>query len=312
MSAASYREIPPPPDLRDWVQCLWTMESSVHGPRSHRVLPDGCIDILFVVAGGRAAESYVVGMMTRPLLVQQAEPSHTTAVRFRPGGAAAFLREPLHRLTDARVELREVWARPGPLDERVAAAAGARQRLELLVAELRRRRLDGAAARRGHAGCALAIRQLARQPETGIEELCARLGVSRQALAKAFRDHVGIPPKTLARVLRLQRALRLLARPEGGAGGLGASGGLGGRGGFGGGGGRGGLGSRGGFGASGGNVFRPWSLGDLAAAAGFYDQSHMIAEWRDLVGLTPGGFLAEAAAPGGRFPFFQDSASGPE
>jgi AraC-like DNA-binding protein len=284
MSATSYREIPPPPDLRDWVQCLWTMESSVHGPRSHRVLPDGCIDILFEVAGGRAAESYVVGMMTRPLLVQRAEPSHTTAVRFRPGGAAAFLREPLHRLTDVRVELREVWARPGPLDERFAAAAGAPQRLELLVAELRRRRLDGAAARRGHPGCALAILQLARQPETGVEELCARLGVSRQALAKAFRDHVGIPPKTLGRVLRLQRALRLLALPEGGAGGSGSNGGRG----------------------------RPLSFADLAAAAGFYDQSHMIAEWRDLVGLTPGGFLAEAAAPDGRFPFFQDSASAPE
>jgi AraC-like DNA-binding protein len=288
MSATSYREVPPPVDLRDWVQCLWTMESTVPGPCSHRVLPDGCIDILFVVAAGRAAESYVVGMMTRPLLVQRAAPSHTTAVRFRPGGAAAFIREPLHRLTDVRVELREVWARPGPLDDRLAAAAGARQRLELLVAELRRRRLEGAAARHGHAGCALAIRQLVRQPETGVEELCAQLGVSRQALAKAFRDHVGIPPKTLARVLRLQRALRLLARPEGPAGGSGDSGR---------------AGSAGG---------RQWNFGDLATAAGFYDQSHMIAEWRELVGLTPGGFLAERAGQAARFPFFQDSASGPE
>lgn len=244
------------------------MESLVAGPSTHRVLPDGCIDILFVVAGGRTGEGYVVGMMTRPLLVARAGASSTVAVRFKPGGAAAFFREPLHRLTDARVELPELWPRSGPLHERVAAAAGEAERIEVLVAELRRR-LEGA-RRRGHAGCKLAIRQLALRPETGVQELCAQLGVSRQGLAKSFREHVGIPPKTLARVLRLQRALSLLAGPDPG---------------------------------------RPWRWSDLALAAGFYDQSHMVAEWQDLVGLTPSGFLAESR---GRFPFFQDSDSTPE
>jgi hypothetical protein len=41
----------------------------------------------------------------------------------------------------------------------------------------------------------------------------------------------------------------------------------------------------------------------------------MVAEWRELVGLTPSGFLAERAelAPGeGRVPFFQDGASRPQ
>jgi AraC-like DNA-binding protein len=44
----------------------------------------------------------------------------------------------------------------------------------------------------------------------------------------------------------------------------------------------------------------------LAVSAGFYDQAHMIAEWRALVGLTPSDFLAES---GGRVPFLQDSES---
>ncbi|NJP89306.1 AraC family transcriptional regulator [Nonomuraea sp. FMUSA5-5] len=34
----------------------------------------------------------------------------------------------------------------------------------------------------------------------------------------------------------------------------------------------------------------PW--GQLAAAAGYYDQSHMTAEFRDLMGVTPGAFFA--------------------
>ncbi|HVT15971.1 MAG TPA: helix-turn-helix transcriptional regulator [Thermoanaerobaculia bacterium] len=278
-----YREYAPPADLRDWVQCIWTMDSMAPGPRSHRVLPDGCIDILFEVAAGSAVESFVVGMMTRPLVVERLEPSRITAVRFKPGGAAAFWRGPLHRLTDARVELREVWPCSAELADRLAQVtemtetAAEAGRIELLVGELRRRLDSNGGARRWHAGCRQALHQLARRPETGVRELCAQLGVSRQALARSFREHVGVPPKTLARVLRLQQALRLIERSHGA------------------------VGARGGG--------RRWSFGDLAADAGFYDQPHMIAEWRQLVGLTPTGFLAERTAATGGVPFFQDSAS---
>jgi len=262
-----YQEYPPPIDLRSWVQCFWTYEASAIGPRSHRVLPDGCIDILFEVTARRAYDGYVVGMMTGPLLVARSEPSHTSAVRFKPGGAAAFFREPLYRLTNARIDLCELWPRPAALLEQLAAAETAGERMDILVGELRRRL---AVPPRGHAGCRHAVWRLACEPETGVRELCAELGVSRQALARSFREHVGIPPKTLARVLRLQRALGLLARP-------------------------------------GGDRPLPWV--DLALAAGFYDQSHMIGEWKDLVGLTPIAFLAES---GGKVPFFQDSDSRPE
>jgi len=263
-----YQEVPPPAHLRPWVQCLWTLELPTAVP-GHRVLPDGCIDILFEstrTGGTGTGELYVVGMMTRPLLVTRAAATAFTAVRFKPGAAAAFLREPLHRLTDERVDLRDLWGEAGALREQLAAAPHAAQRVGLLVKELERR-LD-AASRRGHAACSDAVRRLAREPETGVQDLCAHLGVSRQGLARSFREHVGVSPKTLGRVLRLQHALRLL---ESGAGG--------------------GL--------------PRWV--DVAMAAGYYDQSHLIAEWKELVGLTPSAYLIES---GREFPFFQDSPSG--
>lgn len=40
---------------------------------------------------------------------------------------------------------------------------------------------------------------------------------------------------------------------------------------------------------------RDWAR--IASDAGFYDQSHLIAEFRALVGLTPGAFLARASEP---------------
>ena len=40
--------------------------------------------------------------------------------------------------------------------------------------------------------------------------LTAELGVSRQYLATRFRDEVGLPPKTVARIVGFQRAIGLL------------------------------------------------------------------------------------------------------
>lgn len=38
----------------------------------------------------------------------------------------------------------------------------------------------------------------------------------------------------------------------------------------------------------------------IAADAGYYDQAHLIADFRELVGLTPGAFVRRAANPGVR------------
>ena len=34
---------------------------------------------------------------------------------------------------------------------------------------------------------------------------------------------------------------------------------------------------------------------NIAVCAGYYDQAHLIADFRDLVGLTPGAFLSQRA-----------------
>ena len=53
-----------------------------------------------------------------------------------------------------------------------------------------------------------------REPPS-IETLCREIGCSRQHLARAFRFHVGVSPKQLARVARLQRAVACLQRGAG-------------------------------------------------------------------------------------------------
>ncbi|HVE78684.1 MAG TPA: DUF6597 domain-containing transcriptional factor, partial [Gemmatimonadaceae bacterium] len=65
-----YEEHPPPPPLAPFVECLWTRTTAPGASvRPHRVLPDGCLDILLTVGAGGATAT-AVGAMTRPLAVR--------------------------------------------------------------------------------------------------------------------------------------------------------------------------------------------------------------------------------------------------
>ena len=72
MPTFDYPEFPPSPALAGHVRCYWRGVSRLapgERPTAHRVMPDGCTDIvLHLTDAGRALRSVdVVGTMTRPL-----------------------------------------------------------------------------------------------------------------------------------------------------------------------------------------------------------------------------------------------------
>jgi AraC-like DNA-binding protein len=56
------------------------------------------------------------------------------------------------------------------------------------------------------------------RPRARIAELCGELAISERQLRRRFRNAVGYSPRTLARILRLQRFLSLAGNGDGLAG----------------------------------------------------------------------------------------------
>ena len=224
-----YREYPPHPALAAHVECMWT--ACVAGaPRgqthTHRVLPDNCVDILWQDGG---APGFAVGMMTTAIQVASSGPVRTVAVRFKPGAAGIFLATPLHALTGQRADIDQLWGRADAdrlADGLWTGELSDRQRIELIERQLLRRLAASQASRAsgtgGGAGAdALVRRALSALDASGgglrIDDLAARLGVSRQHMAAQFRDKVGLPPKLYARIRRFRRAadaLKTAAAPD--------------------------------------------------------------------------------------------------
>ena len=201
--APPYIEWPARYSPADSVRCAWVSRPGVW--TSNRVLPDACIDIIW--DGERL---FVAGPDTGPVPVAATEETAFAGVRFRPGRAPAFLGPPASELLDQRVDLADLWGEGvvAPLVERLAGTDEPEAAADLL---------DRAVA--GRAGGARGpdpvvdalVDLLGRQPESmgAVHRASAALSVGERRLYRRCCGAVGYGPKTLERVLRFQRAVRL-------------------------------------------------------------------------------------------------------
>ncbi|MFG3154775.1 helix-turn-helix domain-containing protein [Streptomyces sp. NPDC048219] len=174
---------------------VWTSTPTGTGPA--RVLPDGCMDLLW--HDGRLL---VAGPDTRAY-VTDGVPGRWAGVRFRPGTASALLGVPVRELRDRRVDLADLWpaAEARRLTARVNAAPDPARGLEEAA-------LSRAA---GTEPPDPLLRRIVAALDAGrpVAATADELGVGARRLHRRSLAAFGYGPKTLARVLRLQRALAL-------------------------------------------------------------------------------------------------------
>lgn len=132
-------------------------------------------------------------------------------IKLTPLGAYMVLGVPMDTLTNRALELEQVLGRfAASLTERLYETPSWEARFRLLDALLARRL---AAAREPSPAVTWAWRRLIEtNGRLDVSTLTEELGSSRQYLVSRFRKEVGLPPKTLARILRLQSAVRMLER----------------------------------------------------------------------------------------------------
>jgi AraC-like DNA-binding protein len=186
----SYREHPVPRSLAPWVECAW---SRVGGGDPVRVLPDGCIDIVWTEGSG----THFVGPNTSAFLAAPPAGARVVGVRLHPGAAPALLGVEAPALRDGREPLESLWG-----------DAGRRLAWQLDSGDDRVGALIAALAGRAPAAPAPdpLVRAFALAP-VPVAAAARRLHVSERQLRRRVEAAVGYGPKRLARVLRLHRAL---------------------------------------------------------------------------------------------------------
>jgi AraC-like DNA-binding protein len=162
---------------------------------TYRVLPDGCLDLIWT---GRSL--FVAGPDTTAHLTETQPGDWFVGLRFAPGTGGAALGVPAYVLRDARVPLSAIW--PEPRVRRLAERLAAARRPG---AELERAGAPGLA----DADPAAAAIVAALRAGTPVAAAADQVGLSDRQLRRRSSAAFGYPPKVLARVLRMERALAL-------------------------------------------------------------------------------------------------------
>ncbi|AYY12478.1 AraC family transcriptional regulator [Actinobacteria bacterium YIM 96077] len=218
-----------------------------------------------VRAAHRTSGSGLIGALTRPLIIDNADQRATVGVAFRPGGAAAFFHPPANVLAEPVIALDSLWGRDGAvLRERLLEQRTPESALQVFESVLLQRVVSAPDSLVGKA-----VERLS----TGarVDEVVDWSGLTSTTFNRRFRSAVGLNPKAFARVRRLQRVLRAVnGYDDAGAGG--------------------------GHGAGDGD----WST--VAVEHGYYDQAHLINEFRMFTGVTPTAYRPRSPGASNHLP----------
>lgn len=241
----------PAPALAGFVRHYWTVEWELGAAESYRqdVVPNPCANL--VIERGRTFCHMPSTSRFSYLLQGQGK---VFGVKFRPGGFYPFYRE----------SLADLAGRPLPVD-RLLRSSAARLEKALdatddagLCGLLDRLLLDA----KPHADTETAllgeiVAAIAERRElTKVDEVCGIFGIEKRTLQRLFSRRIGLAPKWVIRLHRLQEAAEALDR-----------------------------GSEQGTGTK---------LLHLSQELGYHDQAHFIKDFKAVIGVTPEAYASGA------------------
>ncbi|HKG95451.1 MAG TPA: helix-turn-helix domain-containing protein, partial [Gemmatimonadaceae bacterium] len=210
-----------PSALADVVRCVWSFrdDSPARDGVAEPIVPDGSVEVVLnlgdpmeqLSTGGATARQpgvILAGQGTRPTVVRPTGRVEIVGIRLQPWASRAFLDLPAHELRDQIVSPDGDAARSLALLREELADVAPASRLAVAVARLGRLRHLRRPAPRSLARAAVeTIRRAGELPS--VRELAARLGATERTTQRALAADVGLGPKLLLRITRVQRAIRL-------------------------------------------------------------------------------------------------------
>lgn len=195
-----YTEAAPPKALAADVECFWTLRmDSTADTYRHHIVPDLTIDLISV-NGGRA---FVMGSPTSSRRMPLAPGLYVEGARLHAAAARHVLACAPADILDTKVEIDDVLRAPRGFADQLS-----HRPLRELVPELLRR--NAADDDRADSTVRSAIAWLGANSQSSIDELSRQVSWSDRKLRRRFVDAVGMGPKLVQRIVRVQRALQQL------------------------------------------------------------------------------------------------------
>lgn len=221
-----FRVLAPSPRLRRFVRYYWVLIDRADAPQTDEYLaPDGFEEIIFSYAEGYRRRqivadstteqtitgSYVVGCKSAGVSCARIGTLAMVGIKLWPQCLHSLLDHPLEGLLNTTLELSRLNHRElSRLEDRLFEARDERQIKVTLDETLERMALS----RNANDLVDFSLRRIFESRGTvAVDEIAAQSGRHYRTIERSFKERVGLPPKSLARIVRFKHAFDALNRP---------------------------------------------------------------------------------------------------
>jgi len=225
-----YQTYLPHPDLESLISCYWTLEvPAAKDVQRQRVVPDGTIEMAFILGDDIKRytsedefiiqpRSMVLGQIIDPFYIEPTGYVNTFAIRFYPYGFANFVSVPLKDLAKTETPIKVLFGEETAkkLEQDIIQATDTKQRIEIIECFLQNKLNDQVMVSNIVTNI---VREtidtlLATKGSASITDILKGDLSKRRQLERMFVKHVGISPKQLGKLIRLQSALKMMLNKE--------------------------------------------------------------------------------------------------
>lgn len=218
----NYQTFQPNIDLESLISCYWTLEVPAESDaQRQRIIPDGTIEMAFILGDDikryTSGDEFIIqpramvlGQTIEPFYIEPTGYVNTFAIRFYPYGFANFVSIPIKNLANKETPIHLLFGEKTAkeLEQKIIEATNSNERIEIIenflldklnekttIDNIVKTTIDALLATNGSASISTILK----------EDLS-----KRRQLERNFKNQIGVSPKQLGKVIRLQTALKML------------------------------------------------------------------------------------------------------
>ncbi len=222
----NYQTFQPHPDLESLISCYWTLEvPKTDDHQRQRIIPDGTIEMAFILGDDikryTSEDSFimqpramVLGHTIAPFYIEPTGYVDTFAIRFYPYGFANFVTVPIKALANTETPLAQLFEEKTTkkLEQEIIHAADTKQRIKIIESFLLNKLNEQTTV--DNIVKTTIDTLFATKGSTSISKILKEDLSHRRQLERMFVKQIGVSPKQLGKVIRLQNALKAMLNEE--------------------------------------------------------------------------------------------------
>ena len=259
-----FNRINPPTELKNIVECYWTVEGSDPTPFPQKIIPDGFPEIIFhfgdpyriklVDKWGLQSSSLLAGQITKYFFLENTGTTFILGIKLKPAAVTHLFGIDMSLLKDQVINIADSNSAELKTLADVVCETPIQQRMEAINNHLKKIYLTESNALIDK----VIDRIFASLGMISIKSLCEEYETSERQMERMFKKHIGLSPKFYSRIIRFNNIFQVAQTKK-----------------------------------------ISWSA--VGLESGFYDQAHFIKDFKAFTGEDPSKYFFDQPTLGNFF-----------